>query len=219
MTEVSVVPGSVGRVDHPKAEAGLAADAEKYAELAVKLGASAARAIDAAEVIVDDRVVYKCRIPKCWEYGICANCPPHSPSPDEVRHLLSKYEKAVAFKIDVPTEVVLRDRDDEERVGAYRKVFEIVGALEAAAFYDGHYLSTGFAAGSCKTVLCGHDECAVLQLRECRQPLKARPSMEAASLDAFALAEKLGWNVYPIGRSLKPECAASATVMGLALIG
>lgn len=219
MCPASFVPENVAKVDHDRAGAKLATDSEKCAELAIELGASSARAIDAAEVVVDDRVAYKCRIPKCWEYGNCANCPPHSPSPQETRHLVSQYRRAVAFKIDVPTEVMLRGRADKDRVGAYRKVFEIVGALEAAAFYDGHYLSTGFAAGSCKTVLCGKQDCAVLKQEECRQPLKARPSMEAASLDAFALAEKLGWDMYPIGRSLDPGLAASAAVMGLVLIG
>lgn len=219
MCAESCVPDKVAKVDHPMAQAKLAIDAGRYAELAVSLGASAASAIPASDVVVDDRVAFKCRIPKCWEYGICANCPPNSPSPDEMRHLVSQYEQAIAFKIDVAPEVLLRDRDDKERVGAYRKVFEIVGGIEAAAFYDGHYLSVGFGAGSCKTVLCGKQDCAVLKLEECRQPLKARPSMEASSLNAFLIAEKLGWAMYPIGRSMGPDCAGSGAVMGLILIG
>ena len=43
--------------------------------------------------------------------------------------------------------------------------------------------------------------------------------MEASSLNAFLMAEKLGWAMYPIGRSMGLDCAGSGAVMGLVLIG
>ena len=52
---------------------------------ALELGAEAAQVIPAATVVVDDRVALKCAVPKCFGYGTCANCPPHAPSPEQMR--------------------------------------------------------------------------------------------------------------------------------------
>jgi len=48
-------------------------------DLALELGASAAKVIPANEIIVENRVVLKCRV-GCKHYGKTLICPPHSPS-------------------------------------------------------------------------------------------------------------------------------------------
>ena len=194
-------------------------DAGRYAQLAREQGASDAHVIDAPEVVVDDRVALKCRIPKCFGYGTSAHCPPHSLKPDETRNLVGQYHKAVVFKLDVPPDVIVRDKATiKQRVQAYSTVAGVVDAIESAAFYDGYYLAVGFAAGSCKSTFCYNADCAVLAGEKCRRALKARPSMEAVSIDCYKLATKLGWDIYPIGSDAPPECIPNATLMGLILI-
>jgi predicted metal-binding protein len=194
-------------------------NAEKYAELAVERGAVGARAVTAAEVPVDDRVAVKCSIPKCFGYGTSGNCPPHSMKPEETRKLLSLYRRGVAFRLEVPPEVIVRDRATiARRVEAYKKVFEIASALESAAFYDGYYLAVGFAAGSCKSTFCHDKPCAVLGGEKCRNALRSRPSMEAAGIDCYRLAAALGWDIFPIGSHAKAVCVSRGTLMGLVLV-
>ncbi len=188
--------------------------------LALRLGAGAASFVNARDVVVDERVTFKCQVPKCFGYGVCANCPPHSPSTDDTRKVVARYETAVVFRLDVAPGVIVRDRATiDERVAAYKKSGEMVGALESAAFYDGHYLSVGFGSGSCKSTYCHDVECAVLAGQKCRQNLKARPSMEAVGIDCFALADALGWEMYPVGSSATADEVPAAALMGIVFVG
>ena len=194
-------------------------DLEKYCSLAKDLGATDAKFIQTSHIPVDDRVVLKCIIPKCFGYGVCANCPPHSIKPEETRKYVAQYKWAITFKYEVPSEVIVRNKETvKERVGAYQRVFEIVNKIESTAFYDGYYLSVGFGAGSCKSTYCWKNECAVLSGQKCKHTLKARPSMEAVGIDCYRLAAKLEWDIYPIGSDAKPESIPHGTLMGLILV-
>ena len=77
------------------------ADAEKYREKALELGASDARVIPASYVVVDERVRLRCAVPRCHLYGESANCPPYTPSPSEMRKALRKYTCAIVFISEV----------------------------------------------------------------------------------------------------------------------
>jgi predicted metal-binding protein len=218
--EKKVSRDQIAKIDPVHAAASLRSDAERYAGMAVELGASAARVIPASTVVVDDRVALKCAVPKCFGYGTCANCPPHSLTPGEMRGIAAQYDAAVVLRLGVPPEALVRDRATiGERVGAYKKMFEIVSALESAAFYDGHYLSAGFAAGSCKSTFCHDLDCAVLARQKCRHNLLARPSMEAVGIDCFALAAMLGWDVYPVGSSATADRVPGGALMGVLFMG
>lgn len=209
----------IAPADPVKAAASLAADARRYADLALELGASAAEVVPASAVTVDERVPLKCAVPKCFGYGVCANCPPHAPSAEQTRGAVARYQTAVAFRVDVPPAVIVRDRETiEERVGAYKKTFSTTSALESAAFYDGHYLAIGFAAGSCKSTFCHNLPCAVLAGEKCRHNLIARPSMEAVGIDCFALADTLRWTMYPIGSSAAAEDVPAGSLMGIIFV-
>ena len=191
----------------------------RYERLALETGATRAAAIPAAGIPVDERVSLKCAVPKCFGYGTCANCPPHSPTAEQTRRVAALYREAVVFGLQIPSGVVVRDRATiQPRVEAYKKVFEIASAVESAAFYDGHYLSAGFAAGSCKSTFCYDKPCAVLGGEKCRFQLRSRPSMESVGIDCYRIAVQLGWAIYPIGSDAGPRCVPHATLMGLVLV-
>ena len=212
-------PERIAKIDPTQAADRLRPDAERYAALAVTLGATAAQVIPASLVTVDDRVALKCAVPKCFGYGTSANCPPHAPTPETIRAVLARYETAVVIRLDVPPAVIVRDRATiQARVDAYKLVFSLVSDVESAAFYDGHYLAAGFAAGSCKSTYCHDVECAVLGGQKCRHNLMARPSMEAVGIDCFALAATLGWDMYPIGSSAKADQVQAGALMGVVFV-
>ncbi|MFH0914987.1 MAG: DUF2284 domain-containing protein [bacterium] len=219
MREPSPIPERIAKVDPILAASTLAEDAARYARLAIELGASAARVIQPAQIVIDERVTMKCAVPKCFGYGACANCPPHAPRPEEVRRAVERFGTGVVVRLDVPPAVIVRDRATmEERLAAYRTMFQIVSAVESAAFYDGHYLAVGFAAGSCKSTLCYNVDCTVLAQEKCRHDLLARPSMEAVGMDCFAMAAALGWEMYPVGISAPAERVPAGALMGVVLV-
>ncbi len=193
---------------------------ETYRLKALEMGADQARVIPAEAILVDERVVLKCRIPRCFGYGVCANCPPHTLRPAALKELLKSYRWAVLFIKEVPPEVIVRDKATiKERVAAYQQVFQIVSQLESLAFYDGHYLAFGLGAGSCKSTFCGQEEtCAALEGKRCRFSLIARPSMEAVGLDVYKMVTQAGWDIYPIGSGAQPEDAPQGTLAGLVIV-
>lgn len=195
-------------------------DLEKYKEKALELGASRATIVSAEQIPVDERVTLKCQIPRCFGYGASAHCPPNTLKPAELNNLLNKYNWAVFFIKDVPPEVIVRDRATiKERVDAYQEVFNIVNEIESNAFYDGHYLAFGFAAGSCRHTLCGQQKtCQAMEGNRCRFALKSRPSMEAVGIDVYKMVAREGWDIYPIGSDAKPDDMPKGTLAGIIIV-
>lgn len=198
----------------------LSEDLVKYKEHALKLGATRAKIIEVDKVPVDERIVLKCRIPRCFGYGACAQCPPNTLKPEELRELLKRYQWAVFFIVDVAPEVIIRDKATiKERVAAYQLVFTIVNKIESLAFYDGHYLAFGLAAGSCRHTFCGkQDNCQALEGKKCRFSILARPSMEAVGIDVYKMVAEAGWDIYPIGSSAKTEDIPKGTLAGIIIV-
>ncbi|MBC7294670.1 MAG: hypothetical protein H5T84_11350, partial [Thermoleophilia bacterium] len=126
MEQTYTVTEKIARIDPTRAAARLEDDLRVYADLAVQLGMSEARVIDTAQIVVDERVALKCSVPKCFGYGTCANCPPHAPTPEEIRRIVNQYRRAVVMRLDVRPEAIVRDRATiEERVQAYQNVFRV----------------------------------------------------------------------------------------------
>lgn len=197
----------------------LDADLERYCQKALDLGADEAKVVAVESIPVQDAVVFKCQVPRCYGYGSCAHCPPHAPKPVEVREQLKQYQRAILFIRRIPTEVMLRERTHPERRAAFRSIYEIVSNLESTAFFDGHYLATGFGAGSCKSALCGTEKtCQVLEGEACRFPVKARPSMEGVGMNVFQMVAEAGWEIAPIGSSTKPAEVPLATLVGIVVV-
>jgi predicted metal-binding protein len=212
--------GKVDRITVDMNAARLAQDLEKYRAKALELRAAEAAIVSVQEIPVDERIVLKCRIPRCFGYGVCANCPPNALKPAELREILKGYQKAVFFILEVPPEVIVRDKATiREREAAYQTVFHIVNEIESLAFYDGHYLAFGFAAGSCRHTFCSqHESCQALEGKRCRISLRSRPSMEAVGIDVYKLTAASGWDIYPIGSSAKPQDIPKGTLAGIVIV-
>ncbi len=211
---------NIRRIDLNMSDEQVRQDLERYCAKALELGATKARIITAGQVPVDERVTLKCQIPRCFGYGTGAHCPPNTLKPAELRALLAKYRWAVFFIKEVPSSVIVRDKATiKERVAAYQNVFEIVNQVESAAFYDGHYLAFGFAAGSCRHTYCGQaEDCQAMKGQKCRFALRSRPSMEAVGIDVYRLATESGWDIYPIGSDAKAEDVPKGTLAGLVVV-
>ena len=207
---VETIPGEV-----------LQQDLEKYRQRAIELGAADARIITTDMVVIDERVRAKCIYPKCNLYGTNAHCPPYGPDVDFIRKVVNNYHYGVFTRLEVPAEEIAGAEARDKRLTApwMKKNHEMISKIEAEAFFDGYYLALGFAGGACKGIFCYGTECtALIPGQGCRAPLKARSSMEAAGMDAFTMATRVGWDIYPIGASISPAQVPYGVRLGLVLI-
>ena len=216
----------------PFSEEEIRQDVEKYRQKALELGATDAKMIPAEKTYVDPRVRFKCTVPKCHVYGTCAHCPPHSPEPEIIRDLVSRFRYALLAKIEVESSQmsgeglgvtdesgnIVLPRHFKELQKSYRKLSDIVTEIESDAFYDGHYLAVSFAAGSCRVNYCNLMECEVLKGMPCRFALMSRPSMESSSMDVYRMASEAGWEIFPIGLDCNPANVPHGTLVGLVLV-
>ncbi len=196
-------------------------DLEKYRQRTLDLGATDAKIITTNMIVIDERVRAKCIYPKCYSYGTNANCPPYAMDLDLVRRIVANFRYGVFVRLQVPSEELAGPEVRHKRlsVRSQVKIHEIVSKVEAEAYYDGYYLALAFASGPCNRAFCPDDECsALIPGQACRHPLRARSSMEAVGMDAFAMAAKVGWDIYPIGASVQPSEVPCGTKLGLVLI-
>jgi predicted metal-binding protein len=143
-------------------------DMDKLLAYAKDKGAVSAQIIPADEIAHDERTLYKCRY-GCPAYGRYLTCPPYTPSPAEFSVALRKYKWALMIEANP------EDMDS------------LVVAVEHEAMRLGHYLALGLKAGPC--LLC--PEC-VPPGEPCREPQKARPSMEALGVLVFDTLNNIG---------------------------
>lgn len=179
-----------------------------------------AQVIPADWVKIDERVRLKCSIPLCPNYDKCLFCPPHTPSTEFMRKALSRYHHALLFALEVLPVDHFSVRSTQRHAAAdwTKKCFEITGGIETLAFGSGYYLAMGFGQGSCRRSLCGQDKCLVLEGGSCPYPLKARPSMEAVGMDVYGLVTRVGWEIYPIYRSVNPAEVPRALSVGIVFV-
>jgi predicted metal-binding protein len=145
---------------------------DKYVKRALAASAAHAKRIPAASVVTAAWVRLKCQY-GCGGYGQCLTCPPNSPRPDETARMLAEYETAILVHFDGHVEVT-----------------PIMVELEREAFLDGFYKAFAMGAGPCG--LC--DDCNSAG-GGCRNPEKARPSMEACGIDVFRTARDNGFPI------------------------
>jgi len=193
----------------------LTADLTRYLALARELGASDATVVEREDWHLDPRVTLKCAVPRCRNYSTCANCPPHSPGATETAVLIDRYRKGILLRWQYQ-----RETSRDEGAGLRRATYVSLAALEAAAFYDGYYLACGFGSGSCRLSLCGDSLCQEITEphKGCRNPLLARPSMEAMGFDVFKTAAQAGWILNPAGRGCPEDIAANLSRIAIVLI-
>ena len=198
----------------------LRSDLETLKQEALELGASMAEVIPAEWVEIDERVRLKCSIPLCPHYDKNLYCPPQGPSLDLMQKAISRYTWALLFALDVipPEEFTDRSIEREAVLKWGRKGLEITSRIETLAFGKGYYLAMGFGQSSCLRILCGQERCLVLQGGKCPYPLQSRPSMESSGIDVYRLVTRVGWEIYPIYRSVDPKAVPRALSIGIVFI-
>ena len=217
MTVQDVVPTPLGKAGDEQL---LKANLERYRQLALETGASAAAVISAADVVVDERVRLKCLVPRCLRAGETPNCPPNVPDLDLVRRAFSRFSWAVLFKCDVEPLADYapgagKTQEEKRRVLSFHKRGnDVVYALERQAYKDGYHLAMGFGGGSCKDYLCQGLLCQFLDSGRCRFPHRARPAMEAMGIDVIAAIGKVGWEAYAlVGDISQIPCAITVGIV------
>lgn len=196
-------------------------DLEKYRQMAIELGATDAKIITTDVIVIDERVRAKCIIPLCRNYGTSPNCPPNAIDLDFTRKIVKNFSYAIFFMLRVPSQELTNPDFREKKAGVRSSVQQSKTAnkIESEAFYDGYYMATAFGSGPCQPYLCPGKECAAMVPgQHCRHPLMARQSMEAVGIDAFLMAAKVGWDIYPIGGSSSASEIPYGTRLGLVLI-
>jgi predicted metal-binding protein len=176
--------------------------------MALKMGATDAKIITADKVVVEDRIVLKCKV-GCPNYGKTLACPPYTPTAEEFRKIVSEYRYALFMKFKskakadpelakylskaetdstVPQDI--RDKM-QEFWAAWKedklKMLSAVLDLEKAAASKGYPLAVGLVSGYCQ--LC---EKCTLDRASCVYPTKARYSEEAVGVNVKATAKNSG---------------------------
>ena len=137
-----------------------------------KSGVIDARIISPSDVVTAGWVRLKCQF-GCGGYGSSYVCPPHTPTPQEMRNVLDSYRKAMLIHFEPEADVKA-----------------IVVELERDIFLRGAWKALGLGAGPCECC----KECAVGK-EVCRYPEHARPAMEACGIDVFTTAKKAGFPI------------------------
>jgi predicted metal-binding protein len=189
---------------------------EKLVQLALSAGASRARVIAAADILVEDKLAKLCVQPRCSNYGLSPSCPPHVGGTPAFRRLQKKLKHALVVRMDVPSAVLFSD----ELVEVERFLHELVANVEQEAVRLGYDRARAFAGGSCKQIFC-HDqvECRrLLENGECRHPQSARPSLLGFGVDVLHLMKTCGWTVGLNDRLATPGGDSMSWIAGLVML-
>lgn len=192
-------------------------------KLALENGATDAKIIPTSKVVVEDRVVLKCKV-GCNHYGKTLACPPFTPSAEEFRKIVSEYSHAMFMKYkstaeaspEVLAKLMVAETDTtvskeiKEKAAKFwqnwkddkRKMLESVVGLEKAAMNKGYSLAISFISGHCQ--LC--EKCNT-ETRICRNPNLARWSEDAVGVNVKKTAANAGISVtFPFAKN--PESFA-----------
>ena len=181
---------------------------EFLVELALKNGASDAKIISASKVIVEDRVVLKCKV-GCNHYGKTLACPPYTPSAEEFKKIVNEYSYAMFMKFkstaEAESEVLKKlmvaetdtsvPKEIREKATKFwadwkndkRKMLQCVVDLEKAAMNKGYSLAISFVSGHCQ--LC--EKCNT-ETKICAHPNLARWSEDAVGVNVKKTALNAG---------------------------
>jgi predicted metal-binding protein len=174
---------------------------------AIDLGAEDAKIIQVKKIVIEDRVVFKCKL-GCEKYGKTLACPPYAPTPDEFRKIVNEYHYAIFMKfrtqVECDSELIKNlsktgapsiSLDMKEKVDKFwlgwkeemKKLLEIVHKLEKTAANKGYLLAVGLVSGTCQL----YEKCNV-EKGICIHPTMKRYSEEGVGVNVEATAEKAG---------------------------
>ena len=187
------------------------AEADKFqflAKLALEAGATEAKIIPTNKVVVEDRVVLKCKI-GCNHYGKTLACPPYTPTAEQFRKIVSEYSYAMFMKFtthataepEVYKHLMTYESDPKlpkdirEKAAKFwqdwkddkRRMLQTVVNLEKAAMNNGYSLAISFVSGHCQ--LC--DKCN-LETKICKHPELMRMSEDAIGVNVKKTAINAG---------------------------
>jgi predicted metal-binding protein len=177
-------------------------------KLALELGAADAKVIPADKIVVENRVVLKCKV-GCTNYGKTLTCPPYTPTAEEFRKIVGEYSYALLMKFksqataDPELAKVLSQAETDPAIPQHtkekaqkfwtawkddkRKMLAAVVDLEKAAMRKGYMLAVGFISGACE--LC--EKCNV-ESGICVHPTMARYSEDAVGVNVKKTAKNAG---------------------------
>jgi len=192
-------------------------------KLALEKGVADAKIIPTAKVVVEDRVVLKCKV-GCNHYGKTLACPPYTPSAEEFRKIVSEYSFAMFMKFisnaqaepEVLTKLMVAETDPaipkeiKEKAAKFwqdwkddkQNMLQSVVDLEKAAMNKGYSLALSFISGHCQLCeKCNTETCI------CRHPELARWSEDAVGVNVKKTAANAGITVtFPFAKN--PESFA-----------
>ena len=181
---------------------------EFLVKMALEKGAADAKIIPTNKVVVEDRVVLKCKI-GCNHYGKTLACPPYTPSAEEFRKIVSEYSYAMFMKFttnatadeEVYKHLMTYETDPslpkgiKEKAAKFwqdwkdskRQMLQSVVDLEKAAMKQGYSLAISFISGHCQ--LC--EKCNI-ETKICRHPELMRMSEDAIGVNVKKTAANAG---------------------------
>ncbi len=127
--------------------------------------------IDPKSIVVGYWPRYKCQY-GCGGYGTNLCCPPHTPTADETKKIISDYNVGLLMHF-----------------GGDVRISKTVATIEREIFLKNYHKVISFGAGPCKL-------CKKCSLSECKVPKLARPSMEACGIDVYSTARNNGFPIY-----------------------
>jgi predicted metal-binding protein len=179
-------------------------------EEANRLGTREAKIISPSKVVVEDRVLLKCRT-GCQSYGHKFVCPPYPPTPNEFRKMLKEYRRVLVVKFPSNAEAeenvgrnLLRNlcapdtpQDLKQQTqkfwdvwnGDKRRILLAMLELEKAAFNRGFMLAFALTAGSC--TLC--EKCNMDG--SCTHPTMARYAEHALGVNVKKTLKNAGMSI------------------------
>lgn len=191
----------------------------KLMQYAMQNGATNAKIISTKDIAVEDHLADMCRDPQCENYGLSMSCPPNVSGANGFRKMIKNYERAVFFKIDAPTEILVSASEDRREL--FQLLHEMSAGLERLAKEMGHGNAVGFAGGSCKKIFC-HDQPFCRVIKEggaCRHPDGARASMSGYGVNVPQLMKIAGWKIDRITGDTDPNSIPMGHLSGLVLLG
>lgn len=124
---------------------------------------------------------------------------------DDIAEAIGAYQYGIFFRIPTPPGMPVYGGGPIDDIGhrnSYVRLYDLVTILESACFYSGYHLAMGLAAGNCRSVFCSNEKrCRpMLKGKACIYPNRGRPSMEAAGINAPAMAAHAGWHLNEYNR-------------------
>lgn len=157
-------------------------ESDKYeiVNICLEMNALEAKFIDVGTITISNWVRHKCQY-SCKDYGKTYCCPPHSPTPDDTKKIISDYTIGLLIHF-----------------GGDVRVTKAIVEIENRIFLNNLYKVIGFGAGPCSL-------CKKCSEAGCRFPEKARPSMEACGIDVYKTARENGFPIDVLKTKDDPE--------------